>query len=68
MKQRIEKKVLMDVAVCNICKKEIERKPWEHSGAAKRIAILNGLFKTSNFDAHERCVNSVMRDTFKKYL
>ena len=68
MKKIVEKLVGVEVKVCNICKEEISKDPWEHSGAAKRVAIVNGLFKTSDFHAHEGCVNNVMREAFKKYL
>ncbi len=68
MKKKIEKVALVEVSFCNICKKEITNPVWDDSGAAKRIDMVNGLFKTSDFDAHEKCINTVARKVFKKFI
>ncbi len=68
MKKKITQEVQVEVSFCNICGKEVGSKPWSGSGATKRIEIVHSLFKTADFDAHEGCINKVVRSAFKKFV
>lgn len=64
MKKKVEQIITVDISICNICGKEVTRNPHDPT----RLAVVRGLGKTGNFDAHETCLNRVMRAAFKKYL
>ena len=64
MKQKIKKEIEVEVSVCDICKLEITKEPFNK----KRIDIIHGLFNTLNFDAHEKCINQAIRDAFGEYF
>lgn len=68
MKRKIIQKVKMEVAFCDICKGQINAEPWSGSGAAKRIGIVKGLLKLGDFDAHEKCINNVIREAIRPFL
>lgn len=67
MKRKMQKMVEVEETICNICNSPIGQEAWHDSGASKRIEFLRGLFKTKDFDAHERCINNVVREAFKGY-
>lgn len=64
MKTRIKKEMEVEVSLCNICKKEIDKDPFNKS----RIQIVRNLFNTTDFDAHEGCINTVIKEAFSKYF
>lgn len=59
-----------EIEICNICKKDIEDNYVESFDEMKkkRIEVVRFLFKTENFDAHKRCINKVIRESFEKYI
>lgn len=67
MKKKIKQEITVEIDVCNICGKDITHRP-SNSGAGRRIPMVNGLFKITTFDAHDACINKVIRAAFKKYL
>lgn len=67
MKKKITQEVEVTVDICNICKKEVTNRPSSNA-QQRRIPMINGLFKITTFDAHDGCVNKVIREAFKKYL
>lgn len=68
MRKRLKKEVTVEIKFCNICKYEVTVPPNHVSGARRRLEMVNGLFKITDFDAHEKCINSVIRAAFKQYL
>lgn len=64
MKQKVKKIITCDAIFCNICEKEIEFETFNK----KRIEIIKGLFNTQDFDAHENCINQIIRNTFNIYV
>lgn len=64
MKKKVEVTVQQERSFCNICEQEITSDPYTKT----RIAIVRGLFKTEDFDAHEKCINTVIRQAFEKYF
>lgn len=65
MKKVTQQMVAVEVDFCNICQKEIGS---ERMHNRDRLNIVRGLFKVSDFHAHEKCLNKTIRETFKKYL
>lgn len=65
MRKVIEEMVKVEVSYCNICEKEMGKVTVHNR---ERLAILYGLFKMADFDAHEACVNKVIRQAFKPYF
>ena len=68
MRKKVKREIEVEERFCNICKKQVTTEPNHVSGAKRRLDMINGLFKITDFDAHEKCINQVIRDTFKKYL
>lgn len=67
MQKKVEKMVEVLVKYCNICQKEIENEKL--SGEYReRIQIVKYLFKTIDFDAHEKCINGVVKKAFKPFV
>lgn len=64
MKKKITKEMEVEVMVCNICGIEVEKLPFNQ----KRIEIVRHLFNTSDFHAHEGCINTIVKDTFSKFI
>lgn len=64
MKQKIKKEVEVEVSMCNICRQEITKDPFNK----ERVQIVRNLFSTADFDAHELCINKVIKETFSKYF
>lgn len=64
MKKKVQQLVEVETAFCNICEKEMGYKDVYNR---ERIAIVYGLFKTADFDAHEACINKVVRKAFEPY-
>lgn len=64
MKKKIQQVVEVETAFCNVCGKEMGN---SRTYAAERVAIVYGLFKTKDFDAHEACINEVIRSAFEPY-
>lgn len=65
MKKITEELVKVEVAYCNICDKEMGEVSIKNR---ERMVVLYGLFKMVDFDAHEACVNKVIRAAFKPYF
>lgn len=68
MKKRIKETVMVERDFCNICAKEISHRPSNSKRYEIRIEMVRGLGKTADFDAHEGCINKVMRSAFSEYL
>lgn len=64
MKKKTQQLIEVETAFCNICGKEMG---MARVFAGERIAIVYGLFKTKDFDAHETCINEVIRAAFEPY-
>lgn len=64
MKKKIKKEVEVEIRICNICEEEVKRDPFN----MKRIEVIRGLFPLANFDAHEKCVNYILKQAFGKFL
>lgn len=64
MKKKVTREVEVELEFCNICNEEITKLPFK----GERIAIVRGLFKTQDFNAHELCINTVVREAFKPYF
>lgn len=64
MKRKVETVMQIERTFCNICEKEVPKEPFNKA----RVAIIRGLFKTENFDAHEVCLNRIVRSAFKKFV
>jgi hypothetical protein len=64
MKKKIKQQIEVEIAICNICGKEVNDRQF----AKARIKIVRGLMKTTGFDAHDACVNRVIREAFKKFV
>jgi len=64
MKKKIKQEIEVEISVCNLCEKEIDSEPFNK----KRIEIVRNLFATKDFDAHEKCINTIIKNTFKKYF
>lgn len=64
MKKIIQKLANFEYIYCNICEKEITSDPFNKL----RIEIVRGLFSTLNFDAHEICINKIIREAFSKFI
>lgn len=59
------KKVVVDMFVCDICGKEITNVPRFHED---RLKILHRLVPMHKFDAHEACVNKVIKAALVKFI
>ena len=75
MKKKELREIEVEIVCCDICGKELsEDEKWQNSQEAEstqyknRVHLIRGLFKTANFDAHIKCVNSVVREAFNKYI
>lgn len=72
MKKRIEETVMVERDFCNICEKEItHRGSGSQESLAlyhKRIAVVRNLGKTRDFDAHQGCINKIIREAFSDFL
>jgi hypothetical protein len=66
MKKKIEKMMAIDIEVCNICEREVDKEPYE--ATMKRLEIIRFLLNTENFHAHQVCVNAVIKNAFEKYI
>lgn len=64
MKKKVKKEVMVERSFCNICEKEITSVIHD----PKRILMVRGLFKCTDFDAHATCINRITRMAFKKYI
>ena len=64
MKKKVEKTMEVEVRICNICGEEIDKIPFNE----KRIDIVKHLFNTTDFDAHENCINKVVKEAFEKFI
>jgi len=64
MKKWIEKTMKVETICCDICGEEMP----EHQFNENRIEIVRHLFNTKDFDAHEKCINGVVREAFSKYF
>lgn len=64
MKTKIKKEIEVEISICNICGKEVKKEPFNKL----RIAVVRGLFKMQEFDAHEICINKVVRAAFQEYI
>lgn len=54
----------VDTLVCDICLQELTKLPFNK----ERIAIVQHLFNTSDFHAHEGCINEVVKKAFYPYF
>ena len=64
MKKVTKQLVDVEIAYCNICEKEMgERSIYNRT----RQELVYGILKTSDFDAHESCMNNVIREAFSPY-
>lgn len=68
MKKRVVQEITVEIDVCNICKKDITHRQLASNAEKRRIPMVNGIFKIATFDAHEVCINRVVREAFKKYI
>jgi hypothetical protein len=68
MKKKIKQTITVEIAVCNICQKEISHRPSNYKRYEIRLEVVRGLGKTADFDAHPTCINKVIRNAFAKYL
>ena len=69
MKKIIKREIDVEIEVCNICKKDIPlRRQTRSTAFERRIPMVNGLFKITTFDAHDACINKVVREAFKKFV
>lgn len=64
MKKKVTKEMEVEVTLCNICHGELEKEPFDRA----RIEIVRCLFKTQDFHVHEKCMNTVIKETFDKYI
>ncbi len=56
-----------DVYYCNICNEKLADN-YSPYGKRDRVKLISGLFNQSEFDVHDKCVNSVVREAFRKYF
>lgn len=64
MKKITKELVEVETAFCNICQKEMgERSIYNRT----RQELVHGILKTADFDAHEACMNNVIREAFAPY-
>lgn len=57
--------VQVEAWYCDICGKKIDhRTPYNQ----ERFDVLKHLVKLEKFDAHEACVNRIIREAFKMYV
>lgn len=68
MRKKMTQEVVVMVDFCNICKKEITHRQHASTAVKYRLPMINGLLKITTFDAHESCINKIIREAFKKYL
>lgn len=64
MKKKVKQQVEVEIDVCNICEKDITHLGYKQD----RIAMVQHLFGTKDFDAHETCINGVVKEAFAKYF
>ena len=64
MKKLTAQTIEVEVAYCNICGDLMGDGSTYNR---ERIAVVYGLFKTKDFDAHEKCINRVIREAFAPY-
>lgn len=64
MKKKVTKEVEVEVSTCNICGLEIDKEPFNKT----RIEIVRHLFNTSDFDAHEGCINTIVKSAFENFI
>ena len=64
MKKTVEQVVKVEKSFCNICEKEIKKLPFDDT----RLKIVRGLGKTKDFDAHEICLNKIIRAALQDYF
>lgn len=64
MRKKIIKEMEVEVSTCNICGLEIDKDPFNK----ERIKIVRHLFNTIDFDAHENCINKVVKEAFNQYV
>lgn len=67
MKKKVKQEIVVEIAVCNICEKEINHRFGE-TGGQMRVSVVRQLFKSNDFDAHDSCINREIRQVFKKYF
>lgn len=63
MKKKVTIEMRVERSFCDICTKEVTKEPFNKD----RIKVVRGLFKLDDFDAHEKCINEVVRSAFKKF-
>lgn len=64
MRKKVKQEVEVEISICNICKQEITSEPHNK----KRIEIVRFLFSVKDFDAHEGCVNKIVKKAFWPYV
>ena len=64
MKKKIQKIMEVSVEVCDICQQEMPETQWNE----KRIEMVRHLFKTAEWNAHEKCINKIVLKAFKPYF
>ncbi len=64
MKKAVEKMQLVEEFFCNICEKPVNKDPFN----TKRIDMIRGLFKTTDFHAHDGCINKIVREAFQRFI
>lgn len=64
MRKKIEQVIKVDISICNICGLEVVKEPFNK----ERLKVVRGLLKLEDFDAHEACINQVIRIAFKNVL
>lgn len=68
MKKQVVQQVKVTVDVCNICNKDIKHRDTTSLAGRYRIPMVNNLLHVEDFDAHDACINRVVREAFKKYV
>lgn len=64
MRKVVTQEIKVEISVCNLCGNEIKKEPFNKD----RIKVVRGLLKLQDFDAHEACINKIIRNAFKRAL